>query len=192
MGDPHERHADEVASLVVQGRSAEGLLDEVAGPATAGVAGHRNVASGVQKKARPTPRKRISLGSSIRFLSTTPTSRDPWTRQLARYATSSSAALALLLVELGCSSSPTSSPPETRTKPSIERPGELAERTLRADAPFDLAFPSQVPSRRDVATNALLTACRAGHHPSCWLLLHLATTESALESRVCIATVNRA
>jgi hypothetical protein len=52
---------------------------------------------------------------------------------------------------------------------------------LRADAPFDLAFPSQVPPRRDVATNALLTACRAGHHPSCWLLLHLATTESALE-----------
>jgi hypothetical protein len=32
-----------------------------------------------------------------------------------------------------------------------------------------------------VATNALLTACRAGHHPSCWLLLQVATTESALE-----------
>ncbi len=66
-------------------------------------------------------------------------------------------------------------------KPSIARPGEVAERTLRADAPFDLAFPSQVPPRRDATTNALLTACRAGHHPSCWLLLHVATSESALE-----------
>jgi hypothetical protein len=30
-GDPYERHADEVASLVVQGRSAEGTLDAIAG-----------------------------------------------------------------------------------------------------------------------------------------------------------------
>lgn len=89
-------------------------------------------------------------------------------------------ALALLLAEVACWSSPPS-PPEIRTKPSIEGPGELAERTLREDAPFDLALPDKVPPRRHVASNALVTACRAGHHPSCWLLLHVATSESALE-----------
>lgn len=102
-------------------------------------------------------------------------------RRSTRFVTSSSAALVLLLVEVGCWSSPTSSPAEAPTKPAAERPGELAERTLRADAPFDLAFPTQAPPRRDVATNALLSACRAGHHRSCWLLLHVATSESALE-----------
>lgn len=102
-------------------------------------------------------------------------------RRSTRSVASSSAALALLFLEVGCWSSPTPTPAEAPTKPPPEGPGELAERTLRADAPFDLAFPSQVPRRRDVATNALLTACRAGHHPSCWLLLHVATSESALE-----------
>lgn len=102
-------------------------------------------------------------------------------RRSTRFATSSSAALVLLFVEVGCWSSPTSSPAEAPTKPATERPGELAERTLRTDAPFNLAFPAQTPPRRDAATNALLTACRAGHHPSCWLLLHVATSESALE-----------
>lgn len=40
-GDPYERHADQVADLVVQGRSAEHVLDDVAGtgPATARGAG---------------------------------------------------------------------------------------------------------------------------------------------------------
>ncbi len=33
VGDAHERHADEVADLVVSGQSAEGVLDRVAGPA---------------------------------------------------------------------------------------------------------------------------------------------------------------
>ena len=102
-------------------------------------------------------------------------------RRSTRYVTSSSAVLALLFVEVACWSSPAPTPAEAPAKPSTERPGELAERTLRADAPFDLAFPNQVPPRRDVATNALLSACRAGHHPSCWLLLHVATSESALE-----------
>lgn len=102
-------------------------------------------------------------------------------RQSTRYGTSSSAALALLFVEVGCWSSPSSSPAEAPKKPPIEGPGEIAERTLRGDAPFDLAFPKQTPPRRDAASNALLTACRAGHHPSCWLLLHVATNESALE-----------
>jgi hypothetical protein len=37
-GDAHERHADDVASLVVQGKSAEGLLDRYAGGAGAGPA----------------------------------------------------------------------------------------------------------------------------------------------------------
>lgn len=44
-GDPHERHADQVADLVVQGKSAEGLLDAYAGagasPAEAHHAGRR-------------------------------------------------------------------------------------------------------------------------------------------------------
>jgi hypothetical protein len=98
------------------------------------------------------------------------------------FATSSKATLAVLFVVVGCwSSSPTSSPAETSKKPAIEGPGEQAERTLRADAPFDLAFPEQTPPRRDAATKVLVTACRAGHHPSCWLLLHVASSESALE-----------
>lgn len=102
-------------------------------------------------------------------------------KRLARYATSSSGVLAFLFLEVGCWSSPTSSPIGAPTKPPIEGPGEVSERTLRADAPFDLALPMQVPSRRDVATNALLTACRAGHKLSCWVLLHVATKEDALE-----------
>ena len=102
-------------------------------------------------------------------------------RRWTRYVTSSSAALALLFVVIGCSSSPASSPAAAPAKPSREGPGEIAERTLRADAPFDLAFPTQTPPRRDVATNALLTACRDGHHPSCWMLLQVATSEDALE-----------
>jgi len=36
VGDPHERHADEVAALVVQGKSAEGLLDQYTGEGRAG------------------------------------------------------------------------------------------------------------------------------------------------------------
>jgi hypothetical protein len=106
-------------------------------------------------------------------------------KRLVRYVTSSNAALALLFV--GCWSSPTSSPTEAPTKPSSEGPGEIAERTLRADAPFDLTFPAQTPPRRDVATNALLAACRVGHHPSCWILLHVAANEDAL--RVGLADV---
>ncbi len=99
-------------------------------------------------------------------------------RRSARCATSGSAALALLFV--GCWSSPTPNLAEPR-KPEREQPGERAERTLREDAPFDLAFPAKTPPRRDAATNELLAACRAGHHPSCWLLLQVATRESALE-----------
>ena len=38
-GDAYERHADEVASLVVQGKSAEGLLDRYAGDGAAPAAG---------------------------------------------------------------------------------------------------------------------------------------------------------
>jgi hypothetical protein len=103
-------------------------------------------------------------------------------RRSIRFVTSSSAALAFFFVEVGCwSSSPPSSPGEAPAKPLAEGPGEMAERTLRADSPSNLAFPNQVPPRRDMATNALLAACRTGHHPSCWLLLHVATTESALE-----------
>lgn len=102
-------------------------------------------------------------------------------RRLSQSVTSSSAALALLLVEVGCWSSPPSSPAGEPLKPPQEQLGEQAERTLRADAPFDLTFPAQTPPRRDVATNALVASCRTGHHPSCWLLLQMATRERALE-----------
>jgi hypothetical protein len=47
-GDPYERHADEVADAVVQGRSAEGLLDRHAGPEHGGV--QRKVGGAVQLK----------------------------------------------------------------------------------------------------------------------------------------------
>jgi hypothetical protein len=47
-GDPYERHADEVADLVVQGKSSEALLATVASPAAAGNAS----ASAVQRKQR--------------------------------------------------------------------------------------------------------------------------------------------
>lgn len=101
-------------------------------------------------------------------------------RRSVRCATSNSASLALLFVGMGCWSSPTSNAAEPK-KPLQEQPGEQAERTLREDSPFDLAFPAQTPPRRDAATNELLAACRAGHHPSCWLLLQVATRGSALE-----------
>lgn len=101
-------------------------------------------------------------------------------RRSARCATSSSGALVLLFVGIGCWSAPTSSPADPR-KPPPEQPGEKAERTLREDAPLDLTLPAHTPPRRDAATNELLAACRAGHHSSCWLLLQVATRESALE-----------
>jgi hypothetical protein len=102
-------------------------------------------------------------------------------RRSTRYVTSSSAALALLFVVVGCWSSPPSDPRGPPTKPSPAPPGEQAERALRGDAPFDLRFPEQTPPRRDVATKAVLAACQAGHHPSCWLLLQMATSQSALD-----------
>lgn len=108
-------------------------------------------------------------------------SRCPSMRRSTRYVTSSSAALALLFVVVGCWSSPTSNPPSAPTKPPPEQAGEQAERALRGDAPFDLRFPQQTPPRRDVATEAVLAACQAGHHPSCWLLLQIATSQSALD-----------
>ena len=79
---------------------------------------------------------------------------------------------------VGCWSS---KPADTPAKPPAETQGEIAERTLRADAPFELAYPSKPPPRRHAASAALVVACRAGHHRSCWLLLHIAATEAALE-----------
>jgi hypothetical protein len=49
-GDRYERHADEVASLVVQGKSAEALLDSVAGGGQASYAQAKSNASLVQAK----------------------------------------------------------------------------------------------------------------------------------------------
>jgi hypothetical protein len=92
--------------------------------------------------------------------------------------TSNSASLPILLVVLGCG--PTSSPTENRASSSKEGLGEIAERLLRSDAPFDLSFPTHAPPKRETATNALVTACRNEHHPSCWLLLQVAMDESAL------------
>jgi hypothetical protein len=48
-GDPHEQHADAVADLVVQGRSAEGLLDGY------GQGSGSGAAAGVQRKGTETP-----------------------------------------------------------------------------------------------------------------------------------------
>jgi hypothetical protein len=48
-GDSHERHADSVATAVVQGKSAEGLLDQVA-PASAS-----GRSAGVQRQPAPQP-----------------------------------------------------------------------------------------------------------------------------------------
>lgn len=90
---------------------------------------------------------------------------------MIRFATSSSLALALV----GCWSSKPSEPT------SIEPPGEIAERTLRADAAFDLAYPSKEPPPRHAASAASVTACRAGDHRSCWLLLYIGTSDAALE-----------
>jgi hypothetical protein len=57
-GDSYERHADAVADLVVQGKSAEGLLDQHAGGGSAAVAGgavqrHAFVGGTQVKKADP-------------------------------------------------------------------------------------------------------------------------------------------
>lgn len=74
-----------------------------------------------------------------------------------------------------------SKPVDAPAKSLTEDPAEIALRTLRSDAPFDLAFPSKPPPRRHAASAAAVTACRAGHHPSCWLLLHIATTDAAFD-----------
>jgi hypothetical protein len=50
VGDPHERHADQVADAVVQGRSVEGLLDRYAGASGDGAAR----ATAVQRQEHPT------------------------------------------------------------------------------------------------------------------------------------------
>jgi hypothetical protein len=61
-GDPHERHADEVAALVVQGKSAEGLLDRVAGPATARSA---DVQRQVQRQPVPGQGGAVQVGTDL-------------------------------------------------------------------------------------------------------------------------------
>src|SRR6185503_888478 len=48
-GDPYERHADAVASLVVQGASAESLLDQFAGPS----AGPATASAGAHVQRQP-------------------------------------------------------------------------------------------------------------------------------------------
>lgn len=49
VGDPHEQHADQVADAVVQGKSAEGLLDRYAG----GTGGSMGQATAVQRQVPP-------------------------------------------------------------------------------------------------------------------------------------------
>ena len=60
---------------------------------------------------------------------------------------------------VGCGSS---APPAT----SRQTPAERAELILRADAPFDLTLPGRTPPSRHPASDALVAACRDGHHPS--------------------------
>ncbi len=57
-GDPYERHADAVADLVVQGKSAEGLLGEMAG-------GGSGVASGAVQKQEPPKEVRDATAAEL-------------------------------------------------------------------------------------------------------------------------------
>jgi len=66
-GDPHERHADAVADLVVQGKSSESLLDRIADPT--GVTPSRG--SAIQHLLEETPAA-ASMGNS--FSSSSPNS----------------------------------------------------------------------------------------------------------------------
>ncbi len=54
-GDRYEQHADEVADAVVQGKSAEGILDRMAGPASAGGEGLQRQAVQLEEDAGVTP-----------------------------------------------------------------------------------------------------------------------------------------
>ncbi|HSK05672.1 MAG TPA: DUF4157 domain-containing protein [Kofleriaceae bacterium] len=62
-GDPYEQHADAVASLVVQGKSAEGLLDQHA-PGGGGGAG-------VQRSTGPVQMVRVQRSNTGEFVETT-------------------------------------------------------------------------------------------------------------------------
>jgi hypothetical protein len=90
---------------------------------------------------------------------------------------SSSAALLLLVA---CSSVTPATPTEANEYRPADDVGERAEQVLRSDAPFDLRLPGAKHPRRQAANDALVVACRAGHHPSCRTLLVMATSEDAL------------
>lgn len=60
-GDPYEQHADQVASLVVQGKSAESLLDQHAGGGGS---------AGVQRSAGPVQMVRVQRSTTGEFVET--------------------------------------------------------------------------------------------------------------------------
>ena len=62
VGDPYERHADQVADAVVAGQSAEGLLDAHAGPAVAQSAVQ---AEAVQQERGPETTKTTAAGAKL-------------------------------------------------------------------------------------------------------------------------------
>ncbi len=71
-GDPYERHADAVADLVVQGKSAEGLLGEMAGGGAP--AGAEKVQRGVVQRREPDSSASGGNGASSRAPSPPPES----------------------------------------------------------------------------------------------------------------------
>ena len=66
VGDPYERHADAVADLVVQGKSAEALLDASAGATSLGLLAGDGAARLVQYKPEPrSSTKKLSVEDRI-------------------------------------------------------------------------------------------------------------------------------
>jgi hypothetical protein len=75
VGDPHERHADQVADAVVQGRSVEGLLDRYAGASGDGAAR----ATAVQRQEHPTGAAQPVIASAAATSAVVPPATAPAT-----------------------------------------------------------------------------------------------------------------
>lgn len=67
VGDRYEEHADQVADRVVQGKSAEGLLDQMAGPSAGSAVQMRDLNASVQKRDRANGPKTVSGKAGARL-----------------------------------------------------------------------------------------------------------------------------